>query len=149
MTEFWQNLFFSRQYHPQGSSYLWQSELVGLHFISDLLIGIGYYLISLILFYITRKNRNLPFNDILILFALLMLGCGSIHLLSVWTLWYPAYWVSGWLKAGVALTFMHTVLVMVESIPKVVGKSSKGKNFKGVDTQNSASLQESEETKKI
>ena len=44
-------LFESKQYIPHGHCYLWQTPLVGLHLVSDLLIAIAYFSIPIMLLY--------------------------------------------------------------------------------------------------
>ncbi|WP_086684657.1 PAS domain S-box protein [Nostoc sp. T09] len=40
--------------------------------------------------------------------------------MSIWTLWYPNYWVSGVVKAMTAIVSVYTALVLVELVPKVL-----------------------------
>src|SRR5581483_407788 len=54
---------FSADFLPHGFCYLWNSRLLSLHLVSDLLIGLSYVGISLTLWYIARKfRRQLPFT---------------------------------------------------------------------------------------
>ncbi|GAB4133968.1 MAG: hypothetical protein Fur0046_05310 [Cyanobacteria bacterium J069] len=80
--------------------------MVGLHVGSDILIALAYYSIPLTLYYFVRKRKDLPFDNIFLLFGAFIVACGTTHLLEVWTLWHPDYWLSGSLKlltAGVSL----------------------------------------------
>lgn len=107
-------------YIPHGHCYLWQTELVGLHLASDLLIAIAYFSISLTLFYFIQKRVDLPFNWIFQLFAAFIILCGTTHLLEVWTLWHPDYWLSGTTKAMTAAVSAYTAVVLVKLVPKVL-----------------------------
>ena len=104
-------------YIPHGHCYLWQTNLVFLHVISDGLIAIAYYSIPCILIYFLKKREDIPFKGIFILFSLFILSCGTTHLLDIWTLWYPDYWLSGIVKAITALVSIYTVFELVPIIP--------------------------------
>jgi hypothetical protein len=108
-----QSLFDSRAFIPHGHCYLWKPELVGLHVLSDLSIALAYYSIPLTLFYFVRKRQDLPFDWIFLLFATFITACGTTHLLEVWTLWHPTYWLSGGVKAGTAIVSLYTAMMMV------------------------------------
>ncbi|MEB3150245.1 MAG: hybrid sensor histidine kinase/response regulator, partial [Sphaerospermopsis sp.] len=110
MREFWVNFFSSGNFIPHGHCYLWQTNLVWLHIISDSLIALAYYSIPITLFYFVRKRQDLPFNWIFLLFAAFIIACGTTHLMEIWTLWYPVYWVSGSLKAITAFVSVFTAI---------------------------------------
>ncbi len=58
MPEFLKNLLTSETFIPQGHCYLWKSDLVWLHLLSDSLIALAYYSISLTLVYfVCRRQR--------------------------------------------------------------------------------------------
>ena len=54
---------------PHGHCYLWNTQLVGLHLLSDLTIAIAYFSIPLTLFYFVEQREDLPFNWIFTLFG--------------------------------------------------------------------------------
>ncbi|PAX52611.1 hybrid sensor histidine kinase/response regulator [Brunnivagina elsteri] len=114
--EFWISFFSSESFIPHGHCYLWQNNLVWLHILSDSLIALSYYSIPITLFYFVRKRRDLPFNWIFLLFAGFIIACGTTHIMEVWTLWHPVYWVSGSLKA---ITAMISVITAIELFPLV------------------------------
>jgi two-component system, sensor histidine kinase and response regulator len=118
MWEIFRNLFSPSQYIPHGHCYLWQTPLVGLHVVSDLLIAIAYFSIPAMLIYFIRKRSDIPFLGIFVLFGAFILACGTGHLLEIWTLWHPAYWVSGIEQAITALISCYTALQMVTLLPQ-------------------------------
>lgn len=120
MREILKNLISPSQYIPHGHCYLWQTPLVGLHLISDLLIGIAYYSIPVMLIYFIYKRKDVPFQGIFLLFGTFILACGTGHLLEIWTLWHPAYWLSGIEQAFTALISCYTALEMVTLLPKLL-----------------------------
>jgi signal transduction histidine kinase len=118
MLDWFQNTLSPTQYIPHGHCYLWQTPLVWLHLVSDAFIAIAYYSIPALLIYFVRKRRDVPFSKVFILFSAFILLCGTGHLLDIWTLWYPAYWLSGIEKAFTAFVSCFTALQLVELLPR-------------------------------
>jgi hypothetical protein len=85
MTEFLSKLF-SSDFMPHGHCYFWNPEIVWLHATSDGLIALSYYFIPLMLIYFVRKRRDLAFGWMFVMFGIFILGCGTTHLMEVWTL---------------------------------------------------------------
>ncbi|MFB2894904.1 ATP-binding protein [Aerosakkonemataceae cyanobacterium BLCC-F50] len=118
------NIFGSGSFIPHGHCYLWKPSLVWLHLSSDALIGLAYYSIPLTLFHFVRKRKDLPFHWIFLLFAAFIISCGTTHFASIWTLWYPTYWLSGGIKAVTAVVSMYTALELVPLVPKALALPS-------------------------
>ena len=118
------HLFFSKHYIPQGHCYLWQSDLVWLHLLSDSLIALAYYSIPILLLDFIRKREDIPFKEIFVLFSAFIISCATTHLMAVWTLWHPAYWVSGVLKAITAFISGYTALLLVPILPQALSLPS-------------------------
>ena len=110
-------LLLNNQYIPHGHCYLWQTPLVGLHVAADALIALAYYSIPIILIYFVREIEELPFKNIFVLFGAFILSCGTTHLLEIWTLWHPNYWIYGILKAITALISLYTAATLIPIIP--------------------------------
>jgi len=124
MLEFINNLLSPSQYIPHGHCYLWQTPLVGLHVISDGLIAIAYFSIPTMLIYFVRKREDIPFSNVFVLFGAFIVLCGAGHLLDIWTLWHPAYWISGVERAITALVSCYTALRLVELLPQFLSLKS-------------------------
>jgi hypothetical protein len=105
------------QFIPHGHCYLWKPELVGLHLVSDLLIALAYYSIPITLVYFVQKREDLPFNWIFLLFGAFIVACGTTHLMEVWTLWHPTYWLSGSIKVVTAIVSLYTAVQLVPLVP--------------------------------
>ncbi|MBT9317487.1 PAS domain S-box protein [Leptothoe spongobia] len=114
------NISLLSQYMPHGYCYLWRPSLVGLHLVSDSLIGLAYYSIPITLLYFLKKRRDVPFYKVFLLFAAFIICCGTTHLFNVWTLWHSDYWVSGVLKAMTAFVSTYTALALIPVIPKAL-----------------------------
>ncbi len=124
MTNLWSQLFQSESFIPHGHCYLWQTNLVGLHVISDALIALAYYSIPITLLYLVRKRRDLPFEWVFLLFGAFIVACGTTHVLDIWTLWHPTYWLSGLVKALTALVSVATAAQLFPLMPQVLAMTS-------------------------
>ncbi len=124
MLAFIPNLLVSNSFIPHGHCYLWKPGLVWLHIISDSLIALAYYSIPLTLMYFVRKREDLPYKWLFLLFGAFIISCGTTHVMEVWTLWYPTYWTSGFLKALTALVSIYTAIALVPIIPKAIALPS-------------------------
>ena len=116
MVENWQSLL-SGPFIPHGHCYLWRPGLVWLHLLSDALIALSYWTIAAGLVYFVQRRPDVPFKPLFWLFATFIAACGATHLLEVWTLWFPTYWVSGAVKALTALVSLATALELVPRLP--------------------------------
>lgn len=124
MLGFINNLLVSKQYIPHGHCYLWQPELLWLHILADALIALSYFSIPLTLIFFIRGREDVPFKGIFILFSLFIFSCGTTHVMSIWTLWYPSYWLSGLIKAITAIISLLTAFEMVPTLPKALALRS-------------------------
>ncbi|MDF0552776.1 PAS domain S-box protein [Kamptonema sp. UHCC 0994] len=124
MLESINNMLFNQNFIPHGHCYLWQRELVGLHLLSDLLIALAYYSIPALLVYFVYKRRDVPFSWIFLLFGAFIISCGTTHIMEVWTLWHPTYWLSGAIKAITALVSLYTAAELIPLIPKALALPS-------------------------
>ncbi|MBW4670631.1 MAG: GHKL domain-containing protein [Cyanomargarita calcarea GSE-NOS-MK-12-04C] len=124
MLESLQSFFADGLFIPHGHCYLWKPSLVWLHIASDSLIAIAYYSIPLTLVYFVQKRQDLPFKWILLLFGAFIVSCGTTHVMEVWTLWHPTYWLSGSLKLITASISVYTAIVLVPIIPQALALPS-------------------------
>ncbi len=108
-----------------GYCFLWKPELVWLHAGSDFLIALAYYSIPLLLIYLVRQRHDLPFQGIFLLFSSFILSCGTTHLLEIWTLWHPDYWLSGLMKGVTAIVSLYTASELVSLVPKALALPSQ------------------------
>ncbi|MFQ3617094.1 MAG: response regulator [Cyanobacteriota bacterium] len=118
------SLLSSEQYIPHGHCYLWQTPLVRLHVVSDALVAIAYFSIPAMLIYFVRKRGDLPFSRVFLLFSVFIVLCGIGHLLDIWTLWHPDYWLSGLERALTALVSCYTAIQLVELVPQFLSLKS-------------------------
>ncbi|MEH1960552.1 MAG: ATP-binding protein [Nostoc sp.] len=124
ISELWTNFFTSGSFIPHGHCYLWQTNLVWLHILSDAFIALAYYSIPATLFYFVRKRQDLPFDWIFLLFSAFIVACGTAHLIEIWTLWHPTYWLSGFVKAITAIISVITAVNLVFLVPQALALPS-------------------------
>jgi PAS domain S-box-containing protein len=117
--EFFERLF-SSDFMGHGYCYLWKPEIVWLHAISDSLITLSYFVIPITLLVFVRKRRDLPFHWMFFMFGLFIFGCGSTHLMEIWTLWHGTYRLAGVIKAITAGASVATAVALVPLIPRAM-----------------------------
>ncbi len=132
------------QFIPHGHCYLWQTGLVSLHLISDATIAIAYFSIPLTLLYLVHKRGDIPFDWIFFCFAAFIVLCGTTHLMGIWTLWYPNYWVSGLIKAFTAIVSVATAILSVYLVPKAIALPSPAQLQAAKEAAEVANLSKSE-----
>lgn len=120
----WTSFFTSGSFIPHGHCYLWQTNLVWLHILSDGFIALAYYSIPATLFYFVRKRQDLPFDWIFLLFSAFIVACGTTHLIEIWTLWHPTYWLSGFVKAVTAMISVVTAVQLIPLVPQALALPS-------------------------
>ncbi|BAY10495.1 signal transduction histidine kinase [Calothrix sp. NIES-2098] len=72
------------------------------------------------LVYFVHKRRDVPFDWIFLMFGTFIVACGTTHVMDVWTLWHPTYWLSGLIKAITAVVSVYTAIELVSLIPKAL-----------------------------
>ena len=117
-------LFSSHDLLPHGFCYQWKPALIWLHAMSDTLIALAYFLIPLALIYFVRRRRDLPFSWMFVCFGVFIAACGATHVMEVWTLWVPAYWLAGGVKVITAIASVPTALFLVNLMPKLLSLPS-------------------------
>jgi signal transduction histidine kinase/CheY-like chemotaxis protein len=137
--------FFSSNFIPHGHCYLWKLNLVSLHLLSDSIIALSYYSILLTLIYFVCKREDIRFKNVFLLFGAIIVSCGTNHIMAVWTLWYPIYWLSGAIKALTAIISFYTALRLIPLVPQAVALPSPAQ----LETINQALQEENAERKRV
>ena len=104
---------------PHIHCYLDRAGVVWLHCITDFLIGTAYFIISLTLYSLIRRIK-LPFSIMFVSFGIFIGACGMTHFMEIYTLWYPAYWLSGVIKAITAFASVTTGIYLFKLRPDVI-----------------------------
>jgi signal transduction histidine kinase len=88
-----------------------------MNVISDTLIALAYMTIPITLVYFIRKRRDIPFDWMFGAFGIFILACGSTHVMEIWTIWHPAYWLSALIKVITAVASCITAILLIKLIP--------------------------------
>ena len=113
-------LFSAEGFMPHGMCYLWRPDVLALHATSDATIALAYFSIPLTLIYFVRERKDLEFQWIFVCFAVFIVACGMTHLMEIWTIWQPHYWLSGLIKAVTALASLGTAFLLGKLIPEAL-----------------------------
>src|SRR3989442_13824572 len=76
------------------------------------------------LIYFVRRRRDLPFHWMFVMFGVFILGCGTTHLMEIWTLWHGTYRLAGVIKAVTAGASVATAALLVPLIPRALALPS-------------------------
>lgn len=121
---FWPQLvknLFSADYMPHGNCYFWTPDLVWLHVLSDSLIGLSYWAITITLAALVYKTRkDIPFAKMFVAFGIFIITCGTTHLMDVVTLWSAYYWLSGGIKLLTAVASVATAVALPPVVPRII-----------------------------
>ncbi len=145
---FWDSLLTSHSFIPHGHCYLWKPELVWLNVTSDAAIALAYFSIPTVLVMLIRKRKDLPFSWIFGLFGLFIVACGTGHILNIWTLWYPTYWLSTAEKLLTALVSVTTAVVLIPLLPVALALPSP-RQLQAANEQLAAEITERKRTEAI
>lgn len=140
MFDFLKN-FFSATFIPHGHCYLWKPGLVWLHVTSDALTALAYYSIPILLVYFLRQRKDVPMSWMFLWCAAFVLACGTNHIMDIWTVWHPTYWVSGSIKAIGALVSISTAILLMRLMPQALAIPSHNE----LEAANAALAKEIEE----
>lgn len=126
----WLQQFVNPAFMPHGHCYLWRSDILWTHVLSDAAIGIAYYLIPLVLGILIYKRKSaLPHKEVFALFIAFIFFCGTTHFVQIYVTWFPMYEYQGWLKALTAFTSVLTAFVLAPKLPQLIRLSSVEEDY--------------------
>ena len=100
---------------PHGMCFLWRTDLLALHVVADTLIALCYFCIPISL--LTFARRRAALRRFAWCFSAFIVSCGLTHVMDVWTIWHPDYWVSGAIKAVTAIASLTAVATLLPLLP--------------------------------
>lgn len=145
--------FFRGDYMPHGDSYRWQPAILWVNVLSDILIALACFSISIALLLVIHRQKALKYKSIFTLFSLFTLCCGITHILASYTTWYGIYGIHGVSKAITAAVSVFTSAMLFINLSKWVEAPSplqqdqvtNGKNAKKTPLHNQEMEQKTEE----
>lgn len=114
------SFFSSEAFMPHGHCYLWEPTLLWLQVFSNGSIALAYISISITLAYLVYRVGDLPFKAMYLAFGVFIVTCGITHLLDVWVIWHPDYWVDGMVRGVTAIASVGTALFLPPLVPKAL-----------------------------
>jgi signal transduction histidine kinase len=111
---------------PHGYCLSWQPSLMALHIVSDGLIAASYYSIPLAIAVLLLRRQDVAFSWMAWLFAIFIMACGTTHVMSIWTLWYPDYLADGMVKVVTAAASVMTAAALWPLLPRLAALPSPG-----------------------
>jgi serine phosphatase RsbU (regulator of sigma subunit)/anti-sigma regulatory factor (Ser/Thr protein kinase) len=116
--------FGQTSFMPHGMCYSWQPDVLTLHVVSDAVIALAYFAIPATLAWFVRKRRDIPFKGIFLMFSLFIVSCGLTHVLSIWVIWHPDYWIEGFVKGVTAMASIATAILLAPLMPRALALRS-------------------------
>jgi len=114
------DFFDTDGFMPHGYCLMWRPLVFWTNLVSDGIIALAYYSIPFALLYFALRRRDLMFRGVFVMFGIFILGCGSTHIMGIWTLWNPDYGVDGLIKALTAIVSITTAVVLWPLMPKML-----------------------------
>lgn len=125
MTEILSYWISSEGFVSIGNSFRWTSHLLWMYIASGTLGSLSYISISAALIYFIFKHRDVHCSWIVILFLLFIFTGGITHILSIWILWHPDYWLDASIKMFTAIVSIATALLLWPLVTKMLRKTDK------------------------
>ena len=89
---------------PHGACLLWKPELIWLNAVSDALLAVAFFVTAFVLaVFVWRRRRDVMFRGVSGHSPIFAAFCGVTRLLSILTLWVPAYGIESLVKGFLAL----------------------------------------------
>ena len=126
-------LLIPNEFMPHGHCYLWTPVLLWLYVVSDSVIALSYFTIPLALLYLVKKRKDIQFNWIFVMFSVFIFACGMTHLISIFTIWMPAYWVDASVKGITAIASAITAFMLWRLMPIALTMTSTKQLQKNID----------------
>ena len=144
----WDWLFNPSGLTAHGFCLSWAPGLIATHVGSDAVIGLAYFSIPLALASFTAQRKDLEYSWVAYLFVAFILACGLTHLMSILTLWSPAYGVEAVIKLVTAILSIATAAILWPLIPKLLAIPSSAQ-LKHLNSQLATTVEQQERTAKL
>ncbi len=112
--------FFYSNFMPHGVCLNWDPALLKTIILANLGIAVAYFAIPLALWYFVRHKKDLPYPWMFRLFGMFIVACGMTHVMKVWTLYQPFYWLEASVDVYTALISLLTAFALWPLIPKAL-----------------------------
>ncbi|HXI99967.1 MAG TPA: histidine kinase dimerization/phosphoacceptor domain -containing protein [Micropepsaceae bacterium] len=144
----WDWLFNPSGLTAHGFCLSWAPGLIAVHVLSDSVIGLAYFSIPLALASFAAQRKDLEYGWVAYLFVAFILACGLTHLMSILTLWSPAYGIEGIIKLVTAVLSIATAMILWPLIPKLLALPSSAQ-LKELNVQLATTIEEQARTARL
>jgi signal transduction histidine kinase/CheY-like chemotaxis protein len=104
-----------------GACLLWKPQLIWLNAVSDAMVATAFFATAFVLaYFVWRRHRELMFRGVFLIFAIFVAVCGVTRLLSIYTLWVPAYEIEALAKAFLALISVPVTAALLLALPRIL-----------------------------
>ena len=111
-------LVFGDGVAPRGGCLHWDPDLLTWTLLGDAGISIAFKLLPVMLLVEARRRRLTMPAWVLILFSTFILLCSFSYDLSIWTLFWPAYWLETAVKNATSVVSLLTVALVPFASPR-------------------------------
>ncbi len=111
-------LLFGDGLAPRGFCLHWDPDLLTWTLLGDAGISIAFKLLPLMILVEARRRRLTMPAWVLILFSSFILLCSFSYDLSIWTLFWPAYWLDIAVKNATSVVSLLTVALVPFASPR-------------------------------
>jgi PAS domain S-box-containing protein len=118
------SLFDQTRIARPGLCQILPPEVLALHIVSDLAIGLAYFSIPAAIAVFVMRRRDLVFSWVFWLFAAFIIACGTTHFVHVWGLFSPDWWREGIVKAVCAVISVVTAVALWPLLPRALALPS-------------------------
>ncbi|MDX2187299.1 MAG: ATP-binding protein [Opitutaceae bacterium] len=108
------------QFMPHGFCYQWSEPLILMHVLSDAAIAFAYFCIPVVLALFLRKRPDIRMPWLSAAFATFIFSCGLTHVMEIWNVWHPSYWLAGGVKVMTAAASVVTAMVLVVNFRRMI-----------------------------
>jgi signal transduction histidine kinase len=106
---------------PHGACLLWKPELIWLNAVSDAVIAGAFFATAFVLgSFVWRRRRDVMFRGVFWSLAIFAAVSGVTRLLSILTVWVPAYDIEGLAKGFLALISIALTTAMLLLLPRLL-----------------------------
>ena len=103
-----------------GACLLWKPELIWLNAVSDAMLAAAFFATAFVLGYFLWRRRDLTFRGVFSAFAVFVAVCGVTRLISILTLWVPAYNIEAVTKGFLGLISLGITAGLLLSLPRIL-----------------------------
>jgi signal transduction histidine kinase/CheY-like chemotaxis protein len=110
---------------PHGACLLWKPELIWLNAVSDAMLAGAFFAAAFVVGLFVWRRRDIMYRGVFGIFAIFAMVCGISRLLSILTLWVPAYDIEGLTKGLLALISAGITAALLLSLPRILVQPSR------------------------